>query len=125
MVAASAWGAAATVPAAVNIAICQNRCREMVAIAVSALKTRFPLKRIFLKSGYATASDNYLLSQRQNAFTSVGLLISAIFAPIVAKKPHIPLNRAGRTGGRDYCIAAPWRPVKPVCGLPARHSGTT
>src|SRR6188768_2675619 len=54
MVAASAWGAAATAPAAVNIAICQNRCLEMVVPAILALTTRCPLTRIFLKSGYSS-----------------------------------------------------------------------
>ena len=48
----------------------------------------------------------------ENAFTSVGLLISAIFAPIVAKKPHIPLNggpdrapRPAPAGRRSSCAA--------------------
>jgi hypothetical protein len=34
------------------------------------------------------------LSQTPSAFTSVSLIISALFALIVAKKPHIPLNRS-------------------------------
>jgi hypothetical protein len=46
------------VPAAVNIASCQN-CRlqnrrlELVAPAILALKSRCPLTRLILKSGYS------------------------------------------------------------------------
>jgi hypothetical protein len=97
------------VPAAVNIASCQNRRLEIVAPAILALKTRCPLTRLILKSGYSNllSSDNYLLSQRRKAFTSVGLLIPALFAPIVAKKPHIPLNggRLGTSGRRSSSAA--------------------
>ncbi|CCE08278.1 exported hypothetical protein [Bradyrhizobium sp. STM 3843] len=39
-----------------------------------------------------------LVSQTGSAFTSLGLLPSAILAISVAKKPHITLN-GGRSGG--------------------------
>ena len=41
------------VPAAVNIAICQNRRLELVAPAIPALKIRCPLTRMILKSSYS------------------------------------------------------------------------
>src|SRR6185312_12810912 len=113
MVAASAWGTATRLPAAVSIAICQNRRRKLAAPAISELKNRCPLTR--LSSNPVTriyASDNCLLSQRQKAFTSVGLLIAALFGPIVAKKPHIPLKSRSFWGHRPDLAAAF------LCGLP-------
>jgi hypothetical protein len=106
-------------PAAVSIAICQNRRLELAAPAILALKSRYPLTRLILKSGYSnllfrllesTSSDNYLLSQRRKAFTSVRLQIPALFAPIVAKKPHIPLKGgqlgvSAISGWRSSCAA--------------------
>src|SRR5437899_10281174 len=53
MAAASAWGTATMVPAAVNIAICQNRRLELATPAIPALKNRCPLTRLILKSGYS------------------------------------------------------------------------
>jgi hypothetical protein len=83
----------------VSIAICQKRRLEPAAPAISALKNRCPLTRLILKPVTRIyASDNCLLSQRQKAFTSVALLIPALFASIVAKKPHIPL-KGGRLAG--------------------------
>ena len=72
-------GAAPRLPAAVSIAICQNRCLELVA-AIPALKIRCPLTRIILNPVLELRSDNHLLSQTRNAFTSVRLLIPALFA---------------------------------------------
>jgi hypothetical protein len=99
-------------PAAVSIAICQNRRLELAAPAILALKSRYPLTRLILKSGYSNlySSDNYLLSQRRKAFTSVRLQIPALFAPIVAKKPHIPLKGgqlgvSAISGWRSSCAA--------------------
>jgi hypothetical protein len=54
-----------------------------------------------------------LLSQRRKAFTSVGLLIAALFGPIVAKKPHIPLKSCTFSGRRQ----------DPDGGLPVRLAG--
>src|SRR3954471_6391418 len=93
MVAASAWGTATRVPAAVSIAICQNRRWDQLAPAMPVLKKRCPFTRLILNPVTRIyASDNYLLSQRRKAFTSVSLQISALFVLIVAKKPHIPLK---------------------------------
>src|ERR1700754_4961732 len=67
---------AARVLAAVKIAIGQNRWPETFAPARFILKRRCPLTRIILKSTYLNyRSYVRWLSQRQNAFTSVGRLI--------------------------------------------------
>ena len=83
------------VPAAVKIAICQNRWLAMFTAAdysnsKSDARSRAYILEIQIVESYA--SDDHLLSQTRKAFTSVSLLIPALFAPSVAKKPHIPLN---------------------------------
>ena len=87
-------------PAAVKIAIRQNRWLAMITLFKLELfkpKNRCPLTRKILKSGRRIPRfDNHLLSQTRKAFTSVSPLIPALFAPSVAKKPHIPLNAGHR-----------------------------
>ncbi|CCD88133.1 exported hypothetical protein [Bradyrhizobium sp. ORS 285] len=42
------------------------------------------------------------MSQTESAFTSLGLLPALIFVPIVAEKPHIPLNAHRAAAGSAF-----------------------
>ena len=81
--AASACETAPMVPAAVRITTCQNR-----SLGRALFETRRRLTRIILISSL----DYWWLLQTQNAFTRTRLQQTAVFAPSVAKKPHITLN---------------------------------
>ena len=79
------------VPAAVKIAIRQNRWFAMITLFILELfkpKNRCPLTRKILES----RPQGRWLSQTAAGFTSAGLLCPAVFAPSVAKKPHTRLN---------------------------------
>src|SRR3954453_583781 len=102
------------VPAAVKIAIRQNRRLARATLFVLVLfkpKNRCP----FTPNSSNTdrrirCFDNHLLSQTRKAFTSARPLIPVLFAHSVAKKPHIPLN----TG-------KPLDPPVFLCGFPPLH----
>src|SRR5689334_9803869 len=124
MVAASAWGTATRVPAAVSIAICQNRRLKLVAPAIPELKNRCPLTRLILKSGYSNLRFRYLfvvaeaksVHQRRPSNCSAFRPNRSKKASHSVKKRHVFGAPAGPGRGLPVRLAGPYIGGEPFSG---------